>query len=219
MAKDMFERDRQFYQERGIGNKMGYGKKPAVVVIDLQLGFTDPNFPLGGDLDRVVESCRSLIDAAHAKNIPVIFTTTGYEKHLKDAGVWIKKIPSGALLQLNSKWVEIDPRLGKTDDDILVVKKYPSGFFGTHLDATLHGMGIDTLIVTGCTTSGCVRATCIDTVQYGYYGIVPEECVGDRAEGPHLANLFDIGQKYCDVTRLSEVFDWISKYDSVEQSK
>ena len=142
----------------------------------------------------------------------MIFTTTGYEKHLKDAGVWIKKIPSGALLQLNSKWVEIDPRLGKTEDDILVVKKYPSGFFGTHLDATLHGMGIDTLIVTGCTTSGCVRATCIDTIQYGYYGIVPEECVGDRAEAPHLANLFDIGQKYCDVTRLNEVLDWISNY-------
>ena len=138
MSKDVFERDREFYQQRGIGNKMGFGKKPAVVVIDLQLGFTDPNFPLGGDLDRVVESCRKLIDAAHAKKIPVIFTTTGYEKHLKDAGVWIKKIPSGALLQLNSKWVEIDPRLGKTEDDVLVVKKYPSGFFGTHLDAPNH---------------------------------------------------------------------------------
>jgi nicotinamidase-related amidase len=183
------------------------------------LGFTDPSFPLGGDLDRVVESCRSLIDAAHAKKIPVIFTTTGYEKHLKDAGVWIKKVPSSGLLQLNSKWVEIDPRLGKTDDDILIVKKYPSGFFGTHLDTTLHGMGIDTLIVTGCTTSGCVRATCIDTVQYGYYGIVPEECVGDRAEAPHLANLFDIGQKYCDVTRLQEVLAWIDKYDAKEQSR
>jgi maleamate amidohydrolase len=216
MANDIFERDRQFYQQRGIGNKMGFGKKPAVVVIDLQLGFTDPNFPLGGDLDNVVASCRELIKAAHSKNIPVIFTTTGYEKHLKDAGLWVKKIPSGGLLQLNSKWVEIDPRLGKTDEDILVIKKYPSGFFGTHLDATLNSMGIDTLIITGCTTSGCVRATCIDALQYGYYGIVPEECVGDRAEGPHLANLFDIGQKYCDVIRLNEVQDWIAKYQPSE---
>jgi len=216
MAKDMFERDRQFYQERGIGNKMGFGKKPAVVVIDLQLGFTDPNFPLGGDLDNVVASCRELIKSAHFKNIPVIFTTTGYEKHLKDAGLWVKKIPSGGLLQLNSKWVEIDPRLGKTDEDILVVKKYPSGFFGTHLDATLNSMGIDTLIITGCTTSGCVRATCIDALQYGYYGIVPEECVGDRAEGPHLANLFDIEQKYSDVMRLGEVLGWIAKYQPSE---
>jgi len=216
MAKDMFERDRQFYQERGIGNKMGFGKKPAVVVIDLQLGFTDPNFPLGGDLDNVVASCRELIKSAHSKNIPVIFTTTGYEKHLKDAGLWVKKIPSGGLLQLNSKWVEIDPRLGKTDEDILVVKKYPSGFFGTHLDATLNSMGIDTLIITGCTTSGCVRATCIDALQYGYYGIVPEECVGDRAEGPHLANLFDIEQKYSDVMRLGEVLGWIAKYQPSE---
>jgi maleamate amidohydrolase len=219
MSRDMFERDRKFYQERGIGSQMGFGKQPAVVVIDLQLGFTDPNFPLGGDLDNVVESCRQLIKAAHSKNIPVIFTTTGYEKHVKDAGLWVKKVPSCAQLQLNSKWVEIDPRLGKTDDDILVVKKYPSGFFGTHLDTTLHGMGIDTLIVTGCTTSGCVRATCIDTLQYGYYGIVPEECVGDRAEGPHLANLFDIGQKYCDVTRLSDVLEWIDKYEPAEEAK
>jgi maleamate amidohydrolase len=127
----------------------------------------------------------------------------------------VKKIPSTGLLQLNSKWVQIDPRLGKTDEDILVVKKYPSGFFGTHLDATLNSMGIDTLIITGCTTSGCVRATCIDTLQYGYYGVVPEECVGDRAEGPHLANLFDIGQKYCDVTALQEVLDWVGKYEPV----
>ena len=216
MAKDAFERDRQFYQERGIGSKMGFGKKPAIVVVDLQLGFTDPSFPLGGDLDRVVESCRELIKAARSKNMPIIFTTSGYEKHLKDAGLWVKKIPSGGLLQLGTKWVEIDPRLGKTDEDIMVVKKYPSGFFGTHLNATLNSMGIDTLIITGCTTSGCVRATCIDALQYGYYGIVPEECVGDRAEVPHLANLFDIGQKYCDVMRLSEVLDWIAKYQPSE---
>ncbi len=215
--KDMFERDKGFYQTRGIGSKMGFGKNPAVIVIDLQLGFTDPTFPLGGDLDRVVQSCAELIKAAHAKDIPVIFTTTGYEKHLKDAGLWVKKIPSTGLLQLNSKWVEIDPRLGKTDQDVLVVKKYPSGFFGTHLDATLHGMGIDTLIITGCTTSGCVRATCIDALQYGYYGIVPEECVGDRAEGPHLANLFDIGQKYCDVMPLRDVLGQLEKREPLKE--
>lgn len=128
----------------------------------------------------------------------------------------MKKVPSTALLQLDSKWVEIDPRLGKTEEDILVVKKYPSGFFGTHLDATLNSMGIDTLVITGCTTSGCVRATCIDALQYCYYGVVPEECVGDRAEGPHLANLFDIGQKYSDVVPLREVLDWIQKYQASE---
>ncbi|MBI4529161.1 MAG: isochorismatase family protein [Deltaproteobacteria bacterium] len=216
MAKDMFDRERQFYQERGVGgSKVGFGKKPAVVVIDLQLAFTDPTFPLGGNLDNVVESCRELIKAAHAKNIPVLFTTTGYQKHLKDAGLWVKKSPSGALLQLDSKWIEIDPRLGKTDEDILVVKKYASGFFGTHLDATLNSMGVDTLMITGATTSGCVRATCVDALQYGYHGIVPEECVGDRAEGPHLANLFDIGQKYCDVIPLADVLTWIDGYQPV----
>lgn len=217
MASDGLDKDRQFYQERGIGNEMGFGKNPAVVVVDLQLGFTDPSFPLGGDLGSVVESCRKLINAARAKKIPVIFTSTGYEKHLKDAGLWVKKVPSTGMLQLGTKWVDIDPRLGKTDEDILVSKKYPSGFFGTHLNATLNSMGIDTLIITGCTTSGCVRATCIDTLQYGYFGIVPEECVGDRAEAPHLANLFDIDQKYCDVMPLHEVVGWIENYQPAEK--
>lgn len=195
-----------------MGGKMGFGKKPAIVVVDLQLGFTDATCPLGGDLDRVVQSCKELISAAHKKNIPVFFTAAAYEEHLKDAGVWGKKVPALSWLKLGSKWVEIDPRLGKTSDDIMVYKKYPSGFFGTHLQATLTSMGIDTLVITGCTTSGCVRATCIDALQYGYHGIVPEECVGDRAEGPHIANLFDIEQKYSDVMRLREVLDWIAKY-------
>lgn len=212
MATNPFEKDRQFYQEHGLGGRMGFGKKPALVVIDLQLGFTDPACPLGGNLDGVVESCRDLITAAHKKSIPVFFTSCAYEDHLKDAGVWVMKVPALSWLKSGSKWVEIDPRLGKTEEDILVYKKYPSGFFGTHLQATLTSMGIDTLIITGCTTSGCVRATCIDALQYGYHGIVPEECVGDRAEGPHLANLFDIGQKYCDVMPLREVLEWVEKY-------
>ncbi|MBI4529155.1 MAG: isochorismatase family protein [Deltaproteobacteria bacterium] len=217
MATDPFEKDRKFYQEHGLGGRMGFGKKPAVIVIDLQLGFTDPTCPLGGNLDRVVESCKDLIVAAHKKNIPVFFTSCAYEDHLKDAGVWARKVPALSWLKFGSKWVEIDPRLGKTADDILVYKKYPSGFFGTHLQATLTSMGVDGLIITGCTTSGCVRATCIDALQYGYRGVVPEECVGDRAEGPHAANLFDIGQKYCDVMPLREVLDWVAKYEPANE--
>ena len=213
MAADSFQKERQFYLERGVGgSKVGFGKRPAILVIDLQLGFTDPTFPLGSNLDRVVESCCELIKAARPKNIPVIFTTCGYEKNLKDAGLWKRKSPSGALLQLGTKWTEIDPRLGKTDDDILIIKKYASGFFGTHLNATLNSLAVDTLIITGATTSGCARATSVDALQYGYCGIVPEECVGDRAELPHMANLFDIGQKYCDVMKLNEVLEWIQAY-------
>jgi len=215
MSKDAFERDRKFYQEHGLGGRIGFGTKPAVIVIDLQLGFTDPTCPLGGDLDRVVESCRELIFSAHQKQIPVFFTACAYEEDLKDSGLWGIKVPALSWLKVGSKWVEIDPRLGKAPEDIVVIKKYPSGFFGTHLEATLTSMGIDTLIITGCTTSGCVRATSIDALQYGYHGIVPEECVGDRAEAPHLANLFDIGQKYCDVMPLREVLTWVDNYKPV----
>ena len=215
MSKDAFERDREFYQKHGLGGRVGFRKRPAVLVIDLQLGFTDPTCPLGSDLDRVVESCRKLIFSAHQKQIPVFFTVCAYEEHLEDSGIWGKKVPALSWLKVGSKWVEIDPRLGKTPEDIFLIKKYPSGFFGTHLQATLTSMGIDTLIITGCTTSGCVRATSIDALQYGYHGIVPEECVGDRAEAPHLANLFDIGQKYCDVMPLHEVLTWVDNYKLV----
>jgi nicotinamidase-related amidase len=217
MSKDVFERDRKFYQERGLGGRMGFGKNPAIVVVDLQNGFTDSACPLGGDLDRVVEACGKLIKAGREKQIPIFFTACAYEDHLKDSGVWGKKVPSLSWLKLGSRWVEIDPRLEKKPEDILVYKKYPSGFFGTHMQATLSSMRIDTLIITGCTTSGCVRATCIDALQYGYYGIVPEECVGDRAEAPHLANLFDIGQKYSDVAKLDEVLAWIRGYQPPER--
>lgn len=212
MAKDPIEKDREFYQQHGLGGRVGFGKKAAVVVIDLQLGFTDSTCPLGGNLDEVVDACRTLIAAAHAKSIPVFFTSSAYEEHLKDSGVWARKIPALSWLRLGSKWAEIDPRLGKARNDILIYKKYPSGFFGTHLQATLTSMGVDTLIVAGTTTSGCVRATCVDALQYGYRGIVPEECVGDRAEAPHRANLFDIDQKYCDVMPLEQVLGWIAEY-------
>lgn len=212
MKKEPFEEDRKFYKEHGLGGRMGFGQNPAVIVIDLQLGFTDPTCPLGGNLDRVVECCGEVIAAAHTKNIPVFFTSCAYEDHLKDAGVWGRKVPALSWLKLGSKWVEIDPRLGKTPQDILIYKRYPSGFFGTHLQPTLNSMRIDTLIITGCTTSGCVRATCIDALQHGYYGVVPEECVGDRAEAPHKANLFDISQKYCDVLPYREVVDWIEQF-------
>ena len=136
MSKDVFERDAKFYKEHGLGGRMGFGRKPAIVVIDLQLGFTDSACPLGGDLHRVVESCRDLISAAHQKQIPVFFTACAYEEHLKDSGVWGKKVPALSWLKVGSKWVEIDERLGKTPQDIMVIKKYPSAFFGTHLQAT-----------------------------------------------------------------------------------
>lgn len=199
------DQDSRFYRERGIGGVMGFGLRPAVLVVDMQVGFTDPESPLGSNLDGVIQSCQALIQVARSKRIPVIFTVTVFERDLADAGIWIRKIPGAGILKTGSRWAELDARLEKEDTDLVLRKRCPSAFFGTPLVPILNSMTIDTVIVCGCTTSGCVRATCTDVVQYGYRGIVPQDCVGDRAEGPHRANLFDIHHKCCDVMPLAAV--------------
>ena len=134
----------------------------------------------------------------------MIFSTVAYDQNLQDAGVWIRKIPSNSWLVEGSEWIEIDRRLEPRPTETRLVKKHASCFFGTDLPARLIGGGIDTLLIAGCTTSGCVRATAVDACSYGFRTIVVEEAVGDRAHLPHLASLFDIDAKYGDVTPLRE---------------
>jgi nicotinamidase-related amidase len=143
--------------------------------------------------------------AAREKNLPIYFTTVFYKEDMSDAGVWWEKFPSIDTLKEGTRDTELDEALGRQPCETLIVKKYPSAFFGTPLVSHLVAAGVDTLIVTGATTSGCVRATVVDSLQYGFRTIVPEECVGDRAEAPHRANLFDMGAKYADVLPIEEV--------------
>ena len=199
------------YQRAQLGHKLGYGKRPAVVVVDFQLGFTAPErSPLAGNLDAAVAATNRIIAAARKKNVAVIFTVVGYDPHRQDdAGLWPEKAPSLRLLTLGSELVELDPRLDRKPEDLVIVKKYASGFFGTYLASTLTMKAVDTLVVTGCTTSGCVRATVMDALAHGFRPIVPLEAVGDRAQEPHEANLFDIGSKYGDVVPTSEVVEYL----------
>lgn len=199
------------YQRAQLGHQLGYGKRPAVAVIDFQLGFTAPErSPLAGNLDAEVAATNRVIATARQKNVPIIFTVVGYDPHRQDdAGLWPEKAPSLRLLTLGSELVELDPRLDRKPEDLVIVKKYASGFFGTYLASTLTMKGVDTLIVTGCTTSGCVRATVMDALAHGFRPIVPLEAVGDRAQEPHEANLFDIGSKYGDVVPLGEVIEYL----------
>jgi maleamate amidohydrolase len=201
------------YQRAQLGHKLGYGKRPAVAVIDFQLGFTAPErSPLAGYLDAEVAATNRVIAAARQKNVPVIFTVVGYDPHRQDdAGLWPEKAPSLRLLTLGSELVELDPRLNRKPEDLVIVKKYASGFFGTYLASTLTMKGVDTLIVTGCTTSGCVRATVMDALAHGFRPIIPLEAVGDRAQEPHEANLFDIGSKYGDVVPVGEVIEYLEQ--------
>ncbi len=199
------------YRSRGLGSRVGFGSRPAVVVVDYIVGFTDPASPLAGNFADELRATRSLLNAMRRRGFPVLFTTTAYDKAMTEAGVFVRKVPSLAVLQRGSRWVAIDPSLKRRNGEVVIEKQYASAFFGTPLASTLHAQGVDTLIVTGCTTSGCVRATVVDGLQHGLRVIVPRECVGDRAQGPHEANLIDIDGKYGDVMELSEVLALVAQ--------
>jgi maleamate amidohydrolase len=200
---------REVYAKARLGESVTLGSRPAVLVVDFSCGFTDPECTLGADMTEQVEATKRLLDAARAKGLPVIFTTIGFEPSLKDGGLWLEKVPALGDLQIGGRWVEIDPRLEPREGETIVVKKGASAFFGTNLAAILISQGIDSVILCGATTSGCVRATAIDLLQYGFPTLVPRECVGDRAQAPHDANLFDIQAKYADVVSVEEALDYV----------
>jgi maleamate amidohydrolase len=200
---------REVYAKARLGESVTLGSRPAVLVVDFSCGFTDPECTLGADMTEQVEATKRLLDAARAKGLPVIFTTIGFEPSLKDGGLWLEKAPALGDLQIGGRWVEIDPRLEPQEGETIVVKKGASAFFGTNLAAILISQRIDSVILCGATTSGCVRATAIDLLQYGFPTLVPRECVGDRAQAPHDANLFDIQAKYADVVSVEEALDYV----------
>ena len=203
------EQARQVYAAARLGQSVTLGSRPAVLVVDFSCGFTDPECALGSDLSAEVEATKRLLDAARAKGLPVIFTTIGYEPSLRDGGLWLQKVPALGDLQVGGRWVEIDPRLEPREDETVVLKKGASAFFGTNLTSILISQGIDSVILCGATTSGCIRATAIDLLQYGFPTLVPRECVGDRAQAPHDANLFDIQAKYADVVLLEDALAYV----------
>jgi maleamate amidohydrolase len=190
------------YLDAGLGGRLDGGSRPAVVVVDLISAFTDPDHPLGADLDRVVLATRELLEHARAARRPVIFTTIAFQEGLADAGRWPEKIPALNTLVIGSRWVRVDERLQPRGDEPLVVKKGASAVFGTNLVALLIHRAIDTVVLCGATTSGCVRATAVDLLQLGFAVLVPAQCVGDRSSAGHDASLCDLDAKYADVVEL-----------------
>lgn len=205
------ETKEQVYARMEIGAKVGFGKKPAITVIDLQKGYTLRESPRWGGIriEQVIKNTKMLVDKAKSKRVAIIYMVIMFQKNLLDCGVFGEKSPGVRMMIEGSKWVELDDTFQVYAEDIVLVKKRPSAFFGTNLLQVLTYMGVDTLIVTGCNTSGCIRATVTDACCHGYRTIVPEECVGDRAEEPHVNNLFDINAKYADVMPLDSVLSYI----------
>jgi maleamate amidohydrolase len=205
---------REVYERARLGGSVTLGERPAVLVVDFSCGFTDPESALGADMTDEVEATKRILDLARARGLAVIFTSIGFEASLKDGGLWLQKAPALADLQLGGHWVAIDPRLEPREDETVVLKKGASAFFGTNLAAILISQGVDTVILCGATTSGCVRATAVDLLQYGFPTLVPRECVGDRAQAPHEANLFDIQAKYADVVSLEDALCYLESVPS-----
>ena len=199
------------YARAGFGASVRRGERPAIVVVDLTNGFTNPSEPTGADLSDVVLATAELIEAGRPAGVPVVFTTIAYTPAEADgdAVTWLTKAPGMRALREGSRAVELDDRLPIDPRDHLITKKGASAFFGTGLAALLAGLRVDTVLVCGATTSGCVRATAVDAVQSGFSVLVPRQCVGDRAAGPHEANLFDIQAKYGDVIELADALDYL----------
>lgn len=163
------------------------------------------------DLEGPVENIAKLLEAARGAGIPVVFTTVAYkESDRLTAAAFIDKVPALLTLEAGTRWAEIDPRIGPRESEPVLNKLFASGFFGTPLGALLTAADVDTLIVTGASTSGCVRATAVDALQHGFRPIVPREAVGDRNPAAHEANLYDIDAKYGDVVGVEDALGYLA---------
>lgn len=184
----------------------GMGQRPALIVVDVVVGFTDPACPLGSAADDVVQANVELMNAFHQAQMPVVLTTVVYHNE-EQASVFRARVPALNLLTPDSQWVQFDPRLPIVETDLQLEKRHASSFHGTDLDTWLRANQVDTVVVTGLTTSGCVRATAVDGLQNNYRVLVPREACGDRDEQAHEANLYDLNAKYADVVSLRDVLD------------
>jgi maleamate amidohydrolase len=189
---------------------LGFGQRPAVLVIDFVKAYTTVGAPFFGEgVVAAVAASRPLLDAARRARVPVIYTKVAFHPSTIDGGLFIKKIPALRTFVQGAPLGDIDATITPEAGDLVLVKNYASCFFGTSLGSTLTALGVDTLILTGCSTSGCVRATAVDGIQYGFRVIVPRECVGDRHPAPHDAALFDINAKYGDVVGAADVIGYL----------
>ena len=187
-------------------NTLGLTSHPALVVVNMIRGFTDPQCPLGTHCPEVVSANLQLLQAFRHKGLPIFFTTVVYH-HTHQAAVFRRKVPALNVLQAESLWVDVDPQLGRRDSEPLIEKQWASALQKTELEQQLKSLGVESIVVTGLTTSGCVRATAVDGLQNELQVVIAEEAVGDRNQQAHSANLFDLNAKYADVQSVS----WVLK--------
>ncbi|MCB1623695.1 MAG: isochorismatase family protein [Pseudomonadales bacterium] len=201
------------YQRGGFGHSLKAGQRPALLVIDFVRAYLDKNSPLYAGVEQAQADCKKLLGYARAARIPVLHTNVSFQPGGRDGGVFFRKVPAlkcfeaGAHPEFAAFAEGLEPVAGET----VITKQYASAFFGTTLASTLTAMQIDTVLIAGLSTSGCIRASTVDCVQYGFIPMVVREAVGDRAPGPHEANLFDLQAKYAEVVSLAQAKDYLAK--------
>ncbi|PAU75178.1 N-carbamoylsarcosine amidohydrolase [Halomonas salipaludis] len=189
-------------------SRIGFGEQSALIVVDFMQGYTIPGAPLyaPGVVAAMPHAAEALAQARRA-GLPVIHTNIRYQpERFLDGGVWLKKAPVMKAMVEGNPHAEFCPEVAPLPEELVITKQYPSAFFGTSLAPTLRALGVDTVVLMGCSTSGCIRATAVDGLQHGFRVMVMRECVGDRHPAPHEANLFDIDSKYGDVIGKDEFF-------------
>jgi maleamate amidohydrolase len=195
----------------GFHGRAGFGQRPALIVVDVNVGFTDPASPLVCELDGVVGAIARLLDAFRRAALPVVYTTVAYDEAGKErAAVFIDKVPALLTLEAGSRWTEIDARIAPEPGEPVLTKLFASAFFETPLAELLADERCDGVVVAGASTSGCVRATVVDALQHGYRVVVPREAVGDRNPAAHEASLYDIDAKYGDVVSVEDVLEHVA---------
>ncbi len=199
------------YRRQNFGNSSGFGRRPALLIIDFQVGFADPAHLGGGNIKEAIARTTGLLERFRVWRLPIAFTRTVYAEDGSDAGVFCLKAPGLRTLTEDAPISQIVPELAPRPGEHVMRKTQPSAFFGTDCAPWLAFRGADTVVVTGCTTSGCVRASVIDSMSNNFRTVVVRDCVGDRALGPHEANLFDMAQKYADVMDRDETLAVLDK--------
>ena len=209
--------DLDIYKKQQFGAMMGFGEKSALIVVDFTVGFNDPNWFGGGNIDPAIKRTVGLLEFARKAGMPIAHTKVIYNKDGSNAGVFALKQPRLKLLTPDNPAADIVPELYPRDGELVISKTEASAFFNTGLPAWLAFRRVDTVVVVGCTTSGCVRATVVDALSHNFRPIVVSDCVGDRAMGPHEANLFDMQQKYADVLTRDQVIEQLGNKQSNKQ--
>jgi maleamate amidohydrolase len=191
--------DADIYRAQGFGHRVGIGARPALCIVDFVNGFVDPAIFGGGNIAQAVAQTVGLLAAARGCGLPVAFSRVVYAADGSDNCAFMRKVPALSGLTEDAPASQIVTALAPRPHELILRKTQPSAFFGTGYTEHLRRLGADTVIVAGCTTSGCVRATVVDAMSHNFRTIVARDCVGDRSLDAHEANLFDMEQKYADL--------------------